>query len=125
MTSAIDQLDAFKILDPLTYLRKFLLHSVRPDGRALEESRQIQIHSCPIAKCFGSATVKIGLSTVICAIKAEIAKPLPARPKDGYFVPNIDLPPLCSVKFRAGPPSQFTQAISEQINELFLKYSIC
>lgn len=38
-----------------------------------------------------------------------------------YKVPNVELSPLCSPKFKPGPPSEKAQAVSEFINQLFIK----
>lgn len=38
-----------------------------------------------------------------------MAIPKAELPDRGFIVPNIDLPPLCSSKFRPGPPSEEAQ----------------
>jgi len=35
-------------------------------------------------------------------------------------VPNIDLPAICSPKFKPGPPSEEAQVLSERLNEILL-----
>ena len=35
-------------------------------------------------------------------------------------VPNIDLPALCSPKFKPGPPSEEAQVLSERLNEVLV-----
>ena len=35
-------------------------------------------------------------------------------------VPNIDLPALCSPKFKPGPPSEEAQVLSEKLNEVLV-----
>ncbi|KAI4901251.1 hypothetical protein NFI96_015260 [Prochilodus magdalenae] len=66
-----------------------------------------------ISTADGSALVKIGNTTVICGIKAELAAPSTEAPDQGYIVPNVDLPPLCSSRFRPGPPGEQAQAASQ------------
>jgi len=35
-------------------------------------------------------------------------------------VPNLDLPALCSSKFKPGPPSEDAQVLSDRLNEVIL-----
>jgi len=93
----------------------------------------------------------MGDTTVVCGIKAEIAEPDMARPDEGFLgkitqltnylplpswgsrsakqadvrrvsVPNIDLPALCSPKFKPGPPSDEAQTLSNWLNDLLVSY---
>jgi exosome complex component RRP43 len=45
-------------------------------------------------------------------------------PRQGFFVPNVDLPALCSPKFKPGPPQEQTQSLSQLIDQLFDNVSI-
>lgn len=38
-----------------------------------------------------------------------------------FSVPNVELSPLCSSKFKAGPPSEKAQVLSELIHQLYTK----
>lgn len=62
--------------------------------------------------------VRIGGTTVVCGVKAEVAEPKLEAPDQGYIVPNVDLSPICSSTFRPGPPSEQAQVVSEQINRV-------
>uniref|UniRef100_A0A8C0YGX4 Ribosomal RNA-processing protein 43 n=1 Tax=Cyprinus carpio carpio TaxID=630221 RepID=A0A8C0YGX4_CYPCA len=73
---------------------------------------------CSVSTADGSALVKIGNTTVICGIKAELTTPPSDAPNRGYIVPNVDLPPLCSSKFRPGPPGEQAQAASQFIADV-------
>ena len=72
----------------------------------------------------GSAIVKLGNTTVVCGIKAELADPKAAEPEHGYIVPNIELLPLCSSKFRPGAPTEEAQVIAHSLDGI-LKSSAC
>lgn len=37
-------------------------------------------------------------------------------------VPNIDLPPICSPKFKPGPPSDEAQALSDRLFDTLTSY---
>jgi exosome complex component RRP43 len=84
----------------------------------------------------GSALVKWGETTIVCGVKAELAEPELDRPLDGWIgmyhleltrckltrtclvVPNVDLPPLCSPKYKPGPPADESQIISDRLFEV-------
>lgn len=46
----------------------------------------------------------------------ELATPKADTPDHGYIVPNVELSPLCSSKFRPGPPSEQAQVLSKLID---------
>ncbi|PWA23139.1 hypothetical protein CCH79_00002315 [Gambusia affinis] len=136
----------FKIAEPLEYHRSFLKENCRPDGRELSEFRTTTLNIGSISTADGSALVKIGNTTIICGIKAELANPTADAPGKGYIgkyhklscrtsllilltrflmtltcscsVPNVDLPPLCSSRFRPGPPGEQAQAASQFIADI-------
>ncbi|XP_077402684.1 exosome complex component RRP43 isoform X1 [Vanacampus margaritifer] len=103
----------FKMAEPLEYHRSFLKENCRPDGRELPEFRTTTVNIGSISTADGSALVKLGNTTVICGVKAELANPSVEAPGKGFIVPNVDLPPLCSSQFRPGPPGEQAQAASQ------------
>ncbi|XP_055100975.2 exosome complex component RRP43 isoform X1 [Symphalangus syndactylus] len=133
----------FKTVEPLEYYRRFLKENCRPDGRELGEFRTTTVNIGSISTADGSALVKLGNTTVICGVKAEFAAPptdAPDKgyvgklngfviliqilltptdaPDKGYVVPNVDLPPLCSSRFRSGPPGEEAQVASQFIADV-------
>uniref|UniRef100_A0A3P9JMW5 Ribosomal RNA-processing protein 43 n=1 Tax=Oryzias latipes TaxID=8090 RepID=A0A3P9JMW5_ORYLA len=108
----------FKTAEPLEYHMSFLKENCRPDGRELSEFRTTTLNIGSISTADGSALVKLGSTTVICGIKAELANPTVEAPGKGYIVPNVDLPPLCSSRFRPGPPGEQAQASSQFIADV-------
>ncbi|KAJ1114272.1 hypothetical protein NDU88_002511 [Pleurodeles waltl] len=121
----------FLTVEPLEYYRKFLKENCRPDGRELGGFRTTTVNIGSITTADGSALVKIGNTTVICGIKAEFAAPTIDAPNQGYIVPNVDLPPLCSSRFRSGPPGEEAQVASQFIadvienSQIILKEDLC
>ncbi|KAM9788711.1 exosome complex component RRP43 [Neosynchiropus ocellatus] len=103
----------FKTAEPFEYHRTFLKENCRPDGRELLEFRTTILNIGSISTADGSALVKVGNTTVICGIKAELSNPTVEGPTKGFMVPNVDLPPLCSSQFRPGPPGEQAQAASQ------------
>ncbi|XP_053521477.1 exosome complex component RRP43 isoform X1 [Artibeus jamaicensis] len=108
----------FKTVEPLEYYRRFLKENCRPDGRELGEFRATTVNVGSISTADGSALVKLGNTAVICGIKAEFAAPPPDAPNKGYVVPNVDLPPLCSSRFRSGPPGEEAQVASQFVADV-------
>lgn len=70
-----------------------------------------------IGSANGSSLVRVGGTCVLCGIKAELAQPAVEQPDEGHFVPNVDLPALCSSNFRSGPPSDEAQMLSQWVYE--------
>ncbi|KAG0276013.1 Exosome complex component RRP43 [Linnemannia exigua] len=108
----------FQKLHPAEFFRRFTTEGVRPDGRLLDSFRPTTVHHGVISTANGSAMVRIGGTTVVCGVKAEVAEPRLDAPDQGYLVPNVELSPMCSSKFRPGPPSEQAQAVSEAINRV-------
>ncbi|XP_027530307.1 exosome complex component RRP43-like [Neopelma chrysocephalum] len=120
----------FKTVEPLEYYKRFLKENCRPDGRELGEFRATTVNIGSITTADGSALVKLGNTTVICGVKAELAAPA-ADSNKGYIVPNVELPSLCSERFRSGPPGEEAQAASQFIadvidnSQMIVKEDLC
>ena len=81
---------------------------------------------------FGTV-VRLGNTSVVCGITAELAEPTVENPGEGYIgtlsiyeclqVPNVVLSPLSNPKHRSGPPSDQAQSLSSQILNLILATS--
>ncbi len=91
---------------------------VRPDGRKFTDMRPVTLNLGSITTANGSALVKLGNTTVMCGVKAELAEPRDESPEKGYVIPNVDLPPLCSAKFKPGPPPELAQVANQFMDEL-------
>lgn len=70
----------------------------------------------------GSSLVRVGNTTVVCGIKAEVSVPKQSSAKEGYLVPNVELSPMCSPKFKPGPPGEQAQVLSENLDRLLKRY---
>ncbi|KAF7432632.1 hypothetical protein PC9H_004574 [Pleurotus ostreatus] len=121
-TSTTDDLKAaiFQRLHPRAYFERFVAEKVRPDGREFHEWRDVSVNVGSISTANGSALVRLGNTTVVCGVKAEIAEPELDQPEDGYLVPNLDLPAICSPKFKPGPPGEEAQVLSDRLNDVLL-----
>lgn len=76
----------------------------RPDGRAMDEYRKIDISYDVSKNADGSARVKIGNTDVICGVKLEIGQPFPDSPGEGAIITGVELSALASPDFESGPP---------------------
>ncbi|KAI0784898.1 ribosomal protein S5 domain 2-like protein [Abortiporus biennis] len=110
----------FRRLHPKVYLERFLAEKIRPDGREFDEWRDISVNVGSISTAEGSSLVRLGDTTIVCGVKAEIAEPELDRPEHGFLVPNIDLPAICSPKFKPGPPTEEAQVLSDRLNEALI-----
>lgn len=111
-------LKTFKLLHPVKYYKDYLEKNIRPDGRELEELRPLAISFDVINNADGSAIVKIGNTTVVCGIKAELAAPKALEPNVGYLVPNIEISPVSSPAYRPGPPCDEAQVYSQSLADV-------
>jgi exosome complex component RRP43 len=97
----------FQRLHPRTYLERFLAEGIRPDGREPGSWRNVSINAGTYfysrqARCIildtdrtaisgsittaeGSSLVRVGNTTVVCGIKAEITEPELLAPNDGFI----------------------------------------
>jgi len=103
----------FAKLQPREYQRKFMEHGVRPDGRALNTVRPTVMAPAAISSCPGSSLVKIGNTAVVCAVKLEVGKPFDTKPQDGRIAVDVQLPPLCSPKFKVGRATEQAIGLSQ------------
>ncbi|KAG8194072.1 hypothetical protein JTE90_003017 [Oedothorax gibbosus] len=108
-----------KLFQPQKYLSAFLENDIRLGNRTITEFRAVLINTNPIDTANGSALVKIGDTSVICGIKAELTNPNPDEPNKGFFVPNVNLTPICSNKYQPGPPTEQAQVYSQMVMDLW------
>lgn len=104
----------------------------RPSGRSPHECRQPTINTGSLTHANGSAVVRLGDSTVVCGVRAEILRgpdiPHPYRgPADskreieelGLLVPNIELSTGCSPAHLPGnAPGPLAQSLTQRLLSL-------
>ena len=78
----------------------------RLDGRAFDEFRKIQIEKNISENANGSARVKIGATEVIVGVKMIPGTPFPDTPDEGSLTVGVELLPISSPTFEAGPPDE-------------------
>lgn len=85
MTNSVENFEIFSRIQPHEYLKRFLEQQVRPDGRLLNQFRKTMITSGAISTANASAMVRLGGTTVVCGIKAEVCEPKVDIPNQGYL----------------------------------------
>ncbi|KAJ2162997.1 hypothetical protein GGF46_000183 [Coemansia sp. RSA 552] len=112
-------IETFKRIHPVEFQRRFLGQGTRHDGRAFAQFRATNVVKGTISTAQGSATVRLGDTTVVCGIKAEVSEPDVRTPAEGFLATNVDLSPMCSARFRPGAPGEEAQVASEHMFRLF------
>lgn len=77
----------------------------RPDGRALDQFRQIKIELDVSKSAEGSARVRFGETEVIAGVKLAVELPYADFPDQGKLSVNAELLPISNPEFEFGPPS--------------------
>ncbi len=86
------------------YIKSLIRNNQRLDGRKLLEWRPIQVEMDYVQKAEGSALVKLGDTTVLVGVKAELGEPFPDTPNQGVILVASELLPMASPEFESGPP---------------------
>ncbi len=88
------------------YLYRLAKEGKRTDGRAFDEYRPTTVEKGVIKMAEGSARVKIGNTMVLAGIKMDVGEPYPDTPEEGAMSTAVELIPLASPDFEAGPPRE-------------------
>jgi len=75
----------FKKLLPLDFLRLHLERNIRPSGRSLVESREVTLSHINLSSTTFGTVVRLGNTSVVCGISAELCEPTVENPGDGYI----------------------------------------
>jgi exosome complex component RRP42 len=76
----------------------------RLDGRGLDEPRKVQIERSFAKTAEGSARARLGNTDVLVGIKMSVGEPYPDTPNTGVLSTSVEMVPLASPTFEAGPP---------------------
>jgi exosome complex component RRP43 len=134
----------YAALLPAYYLVETIKNrNVRPDGRAPEDFRKPVLNVNSLSHSNGSAIVRLGGTTCVCGVSAEIANydtiPNPPAvdlegPDDpvndtetlaalNCVVPNVDLGTGCSPSIIPGQaPTSQAQALAHRLRSLLIRY---
>src|SRR5207245_7335568 len=74
------------------------------DGRRLDEPRKVSVARSFVKTAEGSARAKLGNTDVLVGIKMSVGEPYPDTPNTGVLSTSVELIPMASPTFEAGPP---------------------
>eukprot|EP01095_Lingulamoeba_sp_RSL-Kostka_P014230 TRINITY_DN6144_c0_g1_i1.p1 TRINITY_DN6144_c0_g1~~TRINITY_DN6144_c0_g1_i1.p1 ORF type:complete len:285 (+),score=75.49 TRINITY_DN6144_c0_g1_i1:71-925(+) len=106
-------MEAFKKLYPEEFFEKFLNEGIRPDGRKLDEKRDVFLSVGSINTAYGSSMVKIGNTSIVTGINAQLG-PIDSK-VDSQIIINVEVGPLSSANIRPGRPSKTQQVLSSKL----------
>ena len=88
------------------YIQEIAKKGFRHDGRKFDEYRKpVEIeYGISSKSAEGSARVKVGDTEVVAGVKLDIGTPYPDKQDEGSIMVNVELLPLSSSKYEAGPP---------------------
>ncbi|KAI8454940.1 ribosomal protein S5 domain 2-type protein, partial [Phakopsora pachyrhizi] len=116
---------------PIKFLETFFSNNqdhrkgpIRLDGRSINDLRQLKKNLGLITSAHGSASVSIGNTSCITGIKFELSEPELKRPNQGFLITNVDIGPICSPKFRPGPPNDLSQAIASRLYDVLISSKV-
>merc|ERR1712070_295028 len=75
--------EAVRKLQPLEFYRRFTEKAVRPDGRVSDMFRETTIATGTVSSAIASSMVRLGNTTVLAGVKAEISPPSECAPDSG------------------------------------------
>jgi len=88
------------------YIYNLMVKGEREDGRAFDQYREITIDTNVIERAEGSARVQLGDTLLVVGVKIQPGAPFPDTPDQGVIITNLELIPLASPVFEAGPPRE-------------------
>jgi exosome complex component RRP42 len=88
------------------YIYNLMLKGEREDGRQFDELRDIALETGIIDKAEGSAMVQYGDTQVMVGVKMQVGTPFPDSPTEGVIITSMELNPIASPDFEAGPPRE-------------------
>lgn len=64
------------------------------------------------------STFSLLSNEIVCFFLKELAAPPVEEPENGYLIPNIDLTPLCSSKYRSSSSNDDAQVLTCNLNDI-------
>ncbi|TTP27309.1 Exosome complex exonuclease RRP42 [Bagarius yarrelli] len=106
--------------------RVYVLHGVRDDlrvdGRGCEDYRHMEIETDVVSNTDGSAKVRLGQTDVLVGIKAEIGRPRPMVPDEGYLEFFVDCSANATPEFEGRGGEELGVELSNSLYKVFNNY---
>ncbi|MEM1597760.1 MAG: exosome complex protein Rrp42 [Pyrobaculum sp.] len=87
-------------------IRRLAVAKARVDGRALDQTRDVEIKVGVVKTADGSAEVKLGKTHVVAGVKVGLGQPFPDAPDEGVLVVSAEVLPHASPYTEVGPPDE-------------------
>ncbi|MBN3325923.1 EXOS7 protein, partial [Atractosteus spatula] len=101
----------------------YIVHGVRDDlrvdGRGCEDYRHMEIETDVVSNTDGSARVKLGYSDILVGIKAEIGRPRPMVPDEGFLEFFVDCSANATPEFEGRGGEDLGTEISNTLYKVF------
>ena len=86
------------------YVYRLAKTGQRADGRKLTEPRKLSVETGFVKTAEGSCRLRLGKTQVLVGIKMSVGQPYPDTPNTGVLSTTVELIPMASPTFEAGPP---------------------
>ncbi|KAL7340183.1 hypothetical protein BJY59DRAFT_714711 [Rhodotorula toruloides] len=90
-------------LNESSFVQTCLRKGLRLDGRGMYEMRSVDVR---FGEEFGWVECRLGGTRVVAQVSAEIVKPLPDRPYEGFVSLVTEISPMASAAYEAGRASE-------------------
>ncbi|XP_061839396.1 exosome complex component RRP42 [Nerophis lumbriciformis] len=101
----------------------YILHGIRDDlrvdGRGCEDYRHMEIETDVVSNTDGSAKVCLGHTAVLVGVKAEIGKPRPMAPNEGYLEFFADCSANATPQFEGRGGEELGTELSNTLYKVF------
>ncbi|KAJ0054816.1 hypothetical protein NL108_005325, partial [Boleophthalmus pectinirostris] len=92
---------------------------LRVDGRGCEDYRHMEIETDVVSNTDGSAKVTLGHTAVLVGVKAEIGKPRPMLPSEGYLEFFVDCSANATPEFEGRGGEELGTELSNTLYKVF------
>ncbi|KAM7384496.1 hypothetical protein PAMA_011715 [Pampus argenteus] len=101
----------------------YILHGIRDDlrvdGRGCEDYRHMEIETDVVSNTDGSAKVTLGYTAVLVGIKADLGKPKPMLPEEGYLEFFVDCSANATPEFEGRGGEELGTELSNTLYKVF------
>ncbi|XP_022094545.1 exosome complex component RRP42-like [Acanthaster planci] len=103
--------------------KTFIIHGVqdglRTDGRSCDAFRPMELECGVVSNTSGSARLRLSNTDILVGVKAEMGKPRPTRPGEGYVEFFIDLSANASPEFEGRGGEELATEIANTLSSTY------
>ncbi|XP_056154577.1 exosome complex component RRP42 [Lampris incognitus] len=101
------------------YILQGIRDDLRVDGRSCEDYRLMEIETGVVPNTDGSSKVTLGNSVILVGIKADIGKPKPVMPDEGYLEFFVDCSANATPEFEGRGGEELGTELSNTLYKVF------